>query len=75
MPALGLEVPKKEIDALFDAWDPDGSGEISFDELKKLLKQKAPGKPLNSLQGKPPVAKTLKGSAPEKLSDSGSLKP
>ena len=25
MPLLGLDVPKKEIDALFDEWDPDGS--------------------------------------------------
>jgi len=37
MPALGLEVPKKEIDALFDTWDPDNSGSIEYSELKKLL--------------------------------------
>ena len=35
MPALGLDVPKAEIDALFDEWDPDHSGQISFEELSK----------------------------------------
>ena len=33
MPMLGLEVPKKEIDALFDSWDPDGSGSLTLKEL------------------------------------------
>ena len=37
MPLLGLDVPKKEIDAAFDSFDPDGSGEISYAELKKAL--------------------------------------
>ena len=40
MPLLGLEVPKKEIDALFDSWDPDGSGMIEYSELNKLLRRK-----------------------------------
>ena len=35
---LGLDVPKKEIDQLFDQWDEDRSGAISFDELKHLLR-------------------------------------
>ena len=52
MPLLGLEVPKKVIDELFDSWDPDGSGEISFDELKKQLKQKAPPKAATSVAAK-----------------------
>ena len=38
MPILGLEAPKKEIDALFDQFDPDGGGSITYDELKKALR-------------------------------------
>ncbi len=38
MPLLGLEVPKAEVDALFDSWDTDGGGAISYDELKKLMR-------------------------------------
>ena len=39
MPMLGLEVPKKEIDALFDEWDPDKSGSLGIDELNKVLRR------------------------------------
>ena len=41
MPMLGLDVPKKEINALFDEWDPDKSGSIELDELNKLLRRGA----------------------------------
>ena len=41
MPMLGLEVPKKEIDALFDSWDPDGSGSLTLKELDKKLRRGA----------------------------------
>ena len=41
MPLLGLEVPKKEIDALFDSWDPDGSGSLTLKELDKKLRRGA----------------------------------
>ena len=39
MPALGLEVDRSVVDALFDAWDPDGSGEIDMKELNKQLRR------------------------------------
>ena len=35
--ALGYEAPRKEVDALFDSIDKDGSGWIEFDEFKKAL--------------------------------------
>ena len=41
MPALGLEVDRSVVDALFDAWDPDGSGEIDMKELNKQLRRGA----------------------------------
>jgi hypothetical protein len=37
MPALGLDVPKRDIDALFSEWDRDGGGALEFGELKKIL--------------------------------------
>tara|TARA_B110001452_G_scaffold265054_1_gene269095 strand:- start:1206 stop:2252 length:1047 start_codon:yes stop_codon:yes gene_type:complete len=40
MPLLGLEVPLEEIDALFDSWDPDGSGHLELKELNTLLRVK-----------------------------------
>ena len=39
MPLLGLEVPRAEIDALFDSWDNDGSGKITLAELNKKLRR------------------------------------
>jgi hypothetical protein len=41
MPLLGLEVPKKEVDALFDSWDPDGSGSLEMREIEKQLRRGA----------------------------------
>ena len=40
MPVLGLEVSVKEMDAIFDEFDPDGSGSIGYTELKKSLTSK-----------------------------------
>ena len=37
--ALGYEAPRAEVDALYDAFDKDGSGEIEFKELNKELRQ------------------------------------
>lgn len=37
MPALGLEVPKKDINDLFDSWDKDGGGALGLRELQKIL--------------------------------------
>ena len=32
-------MPKKEIDALFDGWDPDGSGKLELKEIEKQLRR------------------------------------
>ena len=39
MPALGLEVPKADVDKLFDEWG-GGDGTISYKEMSKMLKSK-----------------------------------
>ena len=40
LPMLGLKgVPAADADALFDSLDPDGSGEIEYKELNKLLRK------------------------------------
>ena len=38
MPALGLDIDKKDIDALFNEWDADGGGSLDFKELSTILK-------------------------------------
>ena len=38
MPRLGLEAPVGKIDALFNVYDPDRSGFIEYEELKKMLR-------------------------------------
>ena len=38
MSALGLQLPRVEVDAVFDEMDPDGSGDIEYKELNKLLR-------------------------------------
>ena len=40
MVALGVDVPRKDVDALFDAFDPDGGGSIDYSELNKALKRR-----------------------------------
>ena len=39
MPLLGLDVPRAEVDRLFETFDPDGTGTITFDELHALLRR------------------------------------
>ena len=39
MERMGLDVPPKDVDALFDSWDPDGSGSLDFKELQKGLRR------------------------------------
>ena len=50
MPLLGFDVPKPEIDALFDQFDPDLTGQVEYVELKKHLQKFKVDKP-------PPPAK------------------
>ena len=40
MSALGLNVPRKDADGLFDTFDPDGGGSIDYKELQKALKRR-----------------------------------
>ena len=39
MKELGLTVSVKQLDELFDMWDPDKSGVLTIDELQKLLRR------------------------------------
>jgi len=54
---MGPEFPAATVDATFDAFDPDGSGEVEFNELEKFLRRRGPGaatttrrKPVKKLQ-------------------------
>ena len=40
MQTLGLNVPREDVDALFDSFDPDGGGAIDYAELNKALKRR-----------------------------------
>jgi hypothetical protein len=40
MKMLGLSVPRHDVDALFDTFDPDGGGSIDYGELNKALKRR-----------------------------------
>ena len=68
MKALGLDVPRKEVDGLFDTFDPDGGGSIEYGELNKALKRKVALDPSMQagavkieLKAKNKSAKTLPG--------------
>jgi len=50
MKALGLEVPKKDVDLLFDEWDKGGDGAIGFKELQKILSSTRPTSPKTQVQ-------------------------
>ena len=45
IPALGIEAPDAAVDALFDSFDPDGSGSIEYAEFNKLLRKPAKEEP------------------------------
>ena len=49
MPALGFDIPVAEIDALFDANDPDRSGNMEFKELKAMLKPQRGAKAVSAV--------------------------
>ena len=51
MPALGLDVPKKDIDDLFTQWDADGGGEIGYNELVKILRARPAMSPAGAAAG------------------------
>ena len=53
IPAIGLNVPKKDINALFDTWDKGGDGAIGYKELSKILKESK--KSLNKKEGAPSI--------------------
>ena len=36
-----FDVPRKDVDALFDVWDPDGTGRFDYRELYSLLRRRA----------------------------------
>ena len=40
MMALGLDLPRMGVDALFDTFDPDGGGSIDYNELYHALKRR-----------------------------------
>lgn len=40
MGVLGFDVPRAEMDRLFDSWDTSGDGAIDFRELNKLLRRR-----------------------------------
>jgi len=42
MPLLGMDLPTKAIDELFDQYDPDKSGVMEFAELQRMLRKPAP---------------------------------
>jgi len=63
MPALGLEVPKEEVDALFSQWDADGGGSISYKELSKILRQGGGGSAAGGSEASAAVVKGAKAVA------------
>ena len=39
MREMKFDAPAEEVDALFDEWDPDGSGFLELKEIEKLLRR------------------------------------
>jgi len=60
MPALGLEVPKADVDELFNAWDKDGGGSLAYKEMRRILSgaSSAPKKKM-VLSGEGPLSDQL----------------
>ena len=59
---LGMDLPTKAIDDLFDSYDPDKSGVMEFAELQKMLR-KAPSAPAGGAAGGWGKAKAGAGAA------------
>ena len=51
IPALGLTVPKADVDALFNQWDADGGGALNYKELRKILSTPKGKQPTPSMGG------------------------
>ena len=67
MTRMGLELPQKDVDELFNSWDPTGGGTLDFKELQKVLRPKpAPsaGEGLKKAAALQKAAKALSGGAP-----------
>ena len=54
LPLIGISTTKDQIDKLFDYLDDDGSGEISYTELRAKLKQKSGGSSPSPKTRRPP---------------------
>ena len=65
MKALGLDVPRKEVDGLFDTFDPDGGGSIEYNELNKALKRKVALDPSMQAGAVPIEVKVSQGQSPD----------
>ena len=71
-PAPTLALPPKDIDGLFDTWDPSGSGTIDFKELQKALRGSgggggsAPGAGIKKAVNTQRAAAALQGKAKRK---------
>ena len=65
MKALGLDVPRKEVDGLFDTFDPDGGGSIEYNELNKALKRKVALDPSMQAGAVPIEVKVSRGQSPD----------
>lgn len=85
MPLLGFDLPVQAIDALFDEYDPDGSGVMDFKELQKMLrpapKPAGAASKMGGLKGKwgkakdAAVATTTAGAAVEAFNKAGQAPP
>ena len=67
MPALGLSVPKKSIDEIFDEWDKGDDGSLEFAELKRILSAKSPPAKEVKIAGSAAMAAVKMGGMARKL--------
>ena len=59
LPLIGISTTKDQIDRLFDYMDDDGSGQISYVEMRAKLKAKQAGACLPALPCPTAVPSTL----------------
>ena len=66
----GLDVPTSACGALFDEWDADGSGTITFSELKTVLKRRRKAvRPPKGLPGRPRRGRPREPASPERQAE------